>query len=63
MTRSLVMITMMADNSSVDKVCDKGSRDDDIMVDTSSLGNPQGLLSSFKAKLKTFLFSQYFHPN
>ena len=57
------MITMMADNSSVDKVCDKGSRDDDIMVDTSSLGNPQGLLSSFKAKLKTFLFSQYFHPN
>ena len=52
------MMIIMVDNSSVDEVCDKGSRDDDIMVDTSSLGNPQGLLSSFKAKLKTFLFPQ-----
>ena len=57
------MMIIMVDNSSVDEVCDKGSRDDDIMVDTISLGNPQGLLSSFKAKLNTFLFSQYFHTN
>ena len=32
----------------------------DIAVSSNTQGST---LSSFKAKLKTFLFSQYFHPN
>ena len=46
------MMIMMVDSSSVDKVWDKGSRADDIMVDTSSLGNPQGLLPRQKLTFK-----------